>query len=316
MRGKRNEINQRACLYVFDTPKMNAVDLIIFDTETTGLKPNEDYIVQLCAKKYRAGTESMTLVDEINLYIRPPFYMDKKVIAVHGITNEFLLDKPFEEKAFKTIQSFFGERSLLMGYNVDFDIGMLKGMYERQGQTLKYWTSLDILEMARDLFAPDEVENYKLGTILQATGLDIGLTFHNAMDDVEGTARLLEYCYEEYKKIAKHSGEKKSLYIKQYYYFVGYRKEQKGIYLLVSTDRYGSGESSYHWIYFSTYYKMWFSKDKGFNLSDKDIDNLEKNILTHLKISNIKEFGKLTPTKWKNITGQEALDPAKKKKKK
>ena len=145
----RTHVNQKACICMYeDTMHMQYHDIIVFDTETSGVKPSKDYIVQLSARKFKNEGGELILKDKRNIYIRPPFFLDKKNIDIHGITNEFLQDKQTEEDAFSEIQEFFGENALLVGYNVDFDIDMLRGMYKRQKTELKFWYKLDVLEMA------------------------------------------------------------------------------------------------------------------------------------------------------------------------
>ena len=64
--------------------------MIMFDTETTGLK-KDDQIVELAGKKYRIEKDANSIyefleTDTFHAYIKPPFAMDSGVIAIHGIT--------------------------------------------------------------------------------------------------------------------------------------------------------------------------------------------------------------------------------------
>ena len=90
----RTHVNQKACICMYeDTMHMQYHDIIVFDTETSGVKPSKDYIVQLSARKFKNEGGELILKDKRNIYIRPPFFLDKKNIDIHGITNEFLQDK-------------------------------------------------------------------------------------------------------------------------------------------------------------------------------------------------------------------------------
>jgi DNA polymerase-3 subunit epsilon len=103
---------------------------IIFDTETTGLDAREDRIIEL------GGIE---LVDHfptgrtIHLYINPD---GRKVhpdaLAVHGITDESLVDKPKFAEVAQEILDFFGEGQWI-AHNATFDMGFVNAELGRLG---------------------------------------------------------------------------------------------------------------------------------------------------------------------------------------
>lgn len=287
----RTHVNQKACICMYeDTMHMQYHDIIVFDTETSGVKPSKDYIVQLSARKFKNEGGELILKDKRNIYIRPPFFLDKKNIDIHGITNKFLQDKQTEEDAFSEIQEFFGENALLVGYNVDFDIDMLRGMYKRQKTELKFWYKLDVLEMARDILYGKEIEDYSLSTLIRHLGLDSGITFHQADDDVLATWRLMEYCYNEYKELRKtQPSSLEHVYINSIYFWKGYNKFQQGVYLNTSLGK----------MYYSTFQKAWFSSN--INLERVDIDAIEREVLIRMGIDSNKELGKMTARKFENI---------------
>lgn len=287
----RTHINQKVCICMYeDITHMKYHDIIVFDTETSGIKPSKDYIIQLSARKFKNEGGELVLNETKNIYIRPPFFLDKKNIDIHGITNEFLNDKQAEEEAFPEIKEFFGEKALLVGYNVDFDIDMLKAVYKRQKAELKFWYKLDVLEMARDVLYEKDIEDYALGTLVRYLGLDKGITFHQADDDVLATCRLMEYCYNEYKekqKIQPYSLE--HVYINSIYFWKGYNKLQQGVYLNTSLGK----------MYYSTFQKAWFSSH--INLENVDIDAIEQEVLVRMGLNSNKELGKMTARKFENI---------------
>jgi DNA polymerase III subunit epsilon len=101
---------------------------IIFDTETTGLDPREDRIIEI------GGIE---LVDHfptgrsIHLYINAD---GKKVhpdaLAVHGITDESLADKPKFRELADQILEFFGDGQWI-AHNATFDMGFINAELAR-----------------------------------------------------------------------------------------------------------------------------------------------------------------------------------------
>jgi len=173
-------------------------EIIIFDTETTGLKPADDRILELSAQKFAIQGENLTMVDELHTYIKPPFAIDPKITELNGITNEFLADKPVEEEAFVEIFTFFGEQpQILCAYNTPFDVRFLQALYKRQEKSLMPKYQIDVLAMARDLVK--SAPNYQLETIAGVYGL-AGEEFHTASFDTDITVKLFELFYGEYAK--------------------------------------------------------------------------------------------------------------------
>jgi DNA polymerase-3 subunit epsilon len=103
---------------------------IIFDTETTGLDSREDRIIEL------GGIEldnHFPTGRSIHLYINPG---DRKVhpdaLAVHGITDEFLSDKPpFKDVAEQILDFFSGAKWI--AHNATFDMGFVNAELARLG---------------------------------------------------------------------------------------------------------------------------------------------------------------------------------------
>lgn len=164
--------------------------IAVIDTETTGINSNKDRIVQFSGKKYRIRDQKMEQIAEMDIYIKAPFPMPEAAMRVNGITDEFLADKPSEEDVVAEICAFM-EGSILVGYNVDFDIRMISALCDRTHTPLQCSGKMDVLEVARDLVEKKEVQNHKLETISKYFGIDEGITFHSLIDDVEATARLM-----------------------------------------------------------------------------------------------------------------------------
>jgi len=123
---------------------------IVLDTETTGLDPAQGHkiieigCVELLNRKLTGN--------HLHVYINPQREVEAAALEVHGISNEFLADKPlFTDVA----QSFidFVEGAELIIHNAPFDIGFLdhelaalKRGYKPMDQ---YCSILDSLVMAR-----------------------------------------------------------------------------------------------------------------------------------------------------------------------
>lgn len=103
---------------------------IIFDTETTGLDNRADRVIEI------GGVEldnHFPTGRTFHVYINPG---DRKVhpdaLAIHGITDEFLKDKPVFSEIVAELQSFFGD-ARWVAHNATFDMGFINAEFERLG---------------------------------------------------------------------------------------------------------------------------------------------------------------------------------------
>lgn len=103
---------------------------IIFDTETTGLDNRSDRIIEI------GGIELLNHFPTgrtIHLFINPG---DQRVhpdaLAVHGITDEFLKDKPPFADVVDQILEFFGDGKWI-AHNATFDMGFVNSELARIG---------------------------------------------------------------------------------------------------------------------------------------------------------------------------------------
>ena len=173
-------------------------EMIIFDTETTGLSPDLNHVIQLSAIKCIIDEDcQFHEIGRMDTYINPGYSLPKKIVEITGITDEKLSKFPDEATQWPAIYEFLGDSPIACGHNVPFDVSMVKAMYRRYNKEFDP-IDLDTLRMAQELHRKDEAGSHKLGTLAEHFGLNYGLTFHNSMDDVIATMRLLRMFVEEY----------------------------------------------------------------------------------------------------------------------
>lgn len=120
---------------------------IIFDTETTGLDAREDRIIEIGGVELR---DHFPTGRTIHLYINPD---GRKVhpdaLAVHGITDESLVDKPkFAEVADQILEFFDG--ASWIAHNANFDMGFVNAELARLGMpAIEPNRVVDTLQIAR-----------------------------------------------------------------------------------------------------------------------------------------------------------------------
>jgi DNA polymerase-3 subunit epsilon len=121
---------------------------IIFDTETTGLKANDgDRVIEIGAveliNRFPSGKTYHVFINPEGKEVHP------EALKVHGISNEFLSDKPkFSEVADEFLE-FFSTGSLI-AHNASFDTGFLNAELKRLGKPpIDNERVVDTLEIAR-----------------------------------------------------------------------------------------------------------------------------------------------------------------------
>jgi DNA polymerase-3 subunit epsilon len=95
---------------------------IVLDTETTGLDPKGgDRLVEVgCIELLNRIPTGR----EFHRYINPERDVPPEVVAVHGLTREFLLDKPLFAQVAEEFTAFIAEDALVI-HNAAFDVGFL-----------------------------------------------------------------------------------------------------------------------------------------------------------------------------------------------
>lgn len=129
-----------------------AIRQIILDTETTGISVEQGHriieigCVELVDRKLTGN--------EYHKYINPGREVEEEAVAVHGITNEFLQDKPVFKDLAKEIVEFISGSELII-HNAPFDLSFLNYELSLTGRGFKpvseYCKILDTLVLARKI---------------------------------------------------------------------------------------------------------------------------------------------------------------------
>lgn len=125
---------------------------IVLDTETTGLEPSQGHrIIEIgCVEiKNRRHTER-----QYHQYLNPERAVDEGAFDVHGISNDFLTDKPrFGDIAHDFIE-FVRDAELII-HNAPFDVAFLNAELKRLGpdwgQVEDFCRIVDTLALARSM---------------------------------------------------------------------------------------------------------------------------------------------------------------------
>jgi DNA polymerase-3 subunit epsilon len=178
--------------------------LIILDTETTGINPREGHrIVEIgCVEMINRQLTGRTY----HAYIKPMDHrgqvleMEQEVINVHGLTNDFLDDKPIFSQVVHEFIEFIRGADLVI-HNAKFDVGFMDhefSLFNSMGRsqdkvpmTEDICTITDTLKVSKDEFGSPKTLDY-LARFYRVDKL-VDRTYHGALID----AQLLAFVYVE-----------------------------------------------------------------------------------------------------------------------
>jgi len=156
---------------------------IVLDTETTGLSAEGgDRIIELgCVELYARKLTG----NNLHVYFNPERDSHEDALKVHGISNEFLRDKPKFAQRADEILEYLADAELII-HNAAFDVGFLNKELERAGKKpLKAYVSnvIDTLAMAKEMFPG---KRNSLDALCDRLEVDnSGRTLHGALLDAE-----------------------------------------------------------------------------------------------------------------------------------
>ena len=155
---------------------------VVLDTETTGIGAEKGHriieigCVELIDRKLTGR--------HYHQYVNPQRSSDEEAVGVHGITDEFLADKPLFGQVAQAFYEFI-EGAELVIHNAPFDIGFMDAEFRRLNMpmTNTFCTVLDTLVMARDM-RPGQRNS--LDALCKSYGIDNShRELHGALLDAE-----------------------------------------------------------------------------------------------------------------------------------
>ncbi len=158
---------------------------IVLDTETTGIDPKEGHrIIEIgCVEVVNRRLTG----NHFHVYINPGRHIEQEAIDVHGITNEFLADKPTFTQVAQEFVNFIKGAQLVI-HNAPFDVGFMDHEFGMEPSTKSVITNdicdvLDTLTLARQMH-PGQKNN--LDALCKRYGIDNShRTLHGALLDAE-----------------------------------------------------------------------------------------------------------------------------------
>lgn len=172
--------------------------IAVLDTETTGLDPAVDSIVEIGVALARIEERGATVVQSRSWLVRPRRPIPAEATAVHGITNDEVATAATFASVLPAVVEMVGPDAVLAGYNARFDRAMVLACCLAEGCAVPSWLTgaerggwIDVLTWAR-AFEPwlRGAGHFKLGTVAERRGVEVD-TAHRAAGDAATAARVL-----------------------------------------------------------------------------------------------------------------------------
>lgn len=155
---------------------------VVLDTETTGLDPSQGHrVIEIGALEIINRRQTGKT---FHVYLNPEREIDVGAMAVHGITNEFVADKPRFAEVADAFLDFVRGAELVI-HNAPFDVGFLNAELKRLDESPIHTvcTVLDTLRLAKDMH-PGQKNN--LDALCKRYQVDnTGRAFHGALLDAQ-----------------------------------------------------------------------------------------------------------------------------------
>jgi len=159
---------------------------IVFDTETTGFEPGEGHrIVEVgCVELMDHFPTGRTL----QFYLNPERDVPIESQRVHGLSGEFLADKPLFSHVVEEFLEFLGDSPLVI-HNASFDIKFVNAELSRVGrEPIPLSRAIDTIEIAKRKIPG---ARYSLDELCKRFGVDLSVrTTHGALLDAQLTAEI------------------------------------------------------------------------------------------------------------------------------
>ena len=124
---------------------------LIFDTETTGFDPmTGDRLIEIGLVEM---VDKVLTGEHYHQYVNPERDVPDSAVKVHGLTTDFLRDKPVFSDVMDAFLEYVGSDSVLVAHNADFDMRFINWELENAGRPIIHAKRfVDTLAIARTKF--------------------------------------------------------------------------------------------------------------------------------------------------------------------
>ncbi|GHU99780.1 hypothetical protein FACS1894211_05810 [Clostridia bacterium] len=157
-------------------------DFVVFDTETTGLSPVSDKIIEISAYKLVGGR----IAEEFTTLVNPKVHITEEITGITGLTDKDVTDAPGIEDVIADFYKFT-QNCTLVGHNVAFDIGFIEKAGEKLGCVFDN-EQVDTIRLAQEHIRG--LTRFNLAVVCKALNIE-NTRAHRAASDALATAEIL-----------------------------------------------------------------------------------------------------------------------------
>lgn len=160
------------------TQDISTLEFVAFDTETTGLSPSSEGLVEIAAVRFDLIQGPKEYFQTL---VNPGKPIPWAATNVHGITDDMVFESPSIEKILPSFYQFI-QGAIPLAHNAPFDIGFITHHSVRNNITPPEVPILDSCMFSRRVFT--DFPSHSLGNLVRAHGI-MESTFHRALADAK-----------------------------------------------------------------------------------------------------------------------------------
>lgn len=181
--------------------------LVVFDTETSSLSPDDGEILELGAVVLTRpeGEERFTQQEDISVLIKNDNPIPWNITQINHIDDKMCEKDGISKKEFyELLTTMFGHKdTLIIAYNTPFDMKFIKAfMKKMNSEYVVNNDTLDLLEIAKD--RTHTFRGNKLCDMLVRYEITDEENSHRALNDVKATLKVMRAFWKEKNDIEKY----------------------------------------------------------------------------------------------------------------
>lgn len=168
--------------------------LIVFDLETTGLNYKQEEIIDFGAIEVTIKDKHFSITNDYNLLIKASKALSAKITQLTNITDDMLIASGIKSEDLPPIiHQLFDEDTLVVAYNIQFDLSFIVATMQRVDPTFEFTSDiLDLMAVYKDRHDyPHRLEN-----AAETYGI-VNMHAHRAYDDAVATFEVLKRLEQE-----------------------------------------------------------------------------------------------------------------------
>lgn len=165
-------------------------NILIFDFETTGINPINDEILEIGAMRLEVVDGKFKVTDELEVILNTNNEISETITKITGITMDMQSELGIsQEEGFYLLDNLIDEDTILIAYNIQFDLGFLETFYRKHfNPTFEIKNDcIDVMAIYKDRHRfPHRLESAVLKYEVDSPNT------HRALDDVKATYELIK----------------------------------------------------------------------------------------------------------------------------